>query len=156
MKRNLLKDPAIDGQLTYFKVSLVHMLKTQLKAIDKLSLAKTIRERNLVIQELKKITDEIPRLISIVEGLALSAIYQGYAHSTKDTPRKLASKKNDPYRKLEQDAQEQYKKAVDDAKKKGKRKISKAEWVRKNLDRLCEKHKQKVLPRTFIKYLTGL
>jgi hypothetical protein len=156
MKRNVLEDPAIDGQLTYFKHSLVHMMNTQLKAIDKLSLAKTICERNLVIQELKKITDEIPRLISIVEGLALSEIYQGYAHSTKDTPRKLASKKNDPYRKIEQDAQEQYTEAVDYAKTKGKRKISKTEWAKKNLDRLCKKHKQEVTLRTFIKYITNL
>ena len=156
MKRNVLKDPAIDGQLTYFKFSLIHMLKTQLKAIDKLSLTKTSREQNLIIQELKKITDEIPRLINIVEELAIHAINQGYAHSTKDTPSKLAAKKNDPYRKLEQDAQEQYKKAVDDAIKNGKRKISKTEWAKKNLDRLCKKHKQKVTLRIFIKYLTNL
>ena len=156
MNRNVLRDPAIEGQLSYFKISLVDVINKHLKSIDELSLAKTNHERNAIIKELKKITKELPRLVSIVEGLAVHAIYQGYAHSTKDTPSKLASKKNDPYRKLKEDAQAQYKKAVDDAEKNGKRKKSKAEWARRNLDRLCEKHKQIVSIRTFTKYLTGL
>ena len=156
---SLLNDPAVEGEVFLFIQFMARARKQLLRALKDLESTKNLKERAVLIDELRELARELPWTVKQLERIVGLGMRQAHAYGVEDGPSRLATKKNTIYRTVEQAATEACQKAmtIHNAKyKESNRKFSKADWARKNLVSINKKYRIELKLRTLQGYLNNL